>query len=298
MLKSLAKRLRAWPPLNLVATGVTRAITRAIGWQPEFIPKHLHKVGRVSCVLPNGRTMQIASRGDDWVSNRLFWYGWKGYEPETTPIYCALAAQSPVTIDVGSYVGYYTILAAVSNPASTVYAFEPLPAIYQRLVSNIRLNGLTNVVTQQAAVGEAAATAEFYYSTVTELPTSSSLSHEFMADAPQLHAAKVPVIRLDDFVSEHRIARVGLMKIDTETTEPQVLRGARVMLERDRPHIVCEILRGHETSGEIERLLKPLGYRFYLPTPDGLMLRESIDPHPEYLNYLLTTLEEEELRAL
>lgn len=297
-LKRILKRLRAWPPLNRPVTATARAVARVIGWQPEALPRHLHRVGLVTSRLPDGSTMKLWSRGDDWVSNRIFWYGWKGYEPETTPLLRALATRAAATIDVGSYVGFYTVLAALANRKGFVYAFEPMPAIFRRLERNIALNALDNVAVHQAAVGESTGTAEFFFTSEFELPTSSSLSSDFMDGTPQLAKKTVPVVSLDDFAREHAIQKVDLMKIDTESTEPAVLRGARMILERDRPNIICEVLHERGTAPELERILTPLGYRFYLLTPEGLDRRDHIETHPEHLNYLFTTMNEADLFSL
>ena len=58
-----------------------------------------------------------------------------------------------------------------------------------------------------------------------ELPTSSSLSYEFMRSADQLEVSHAPVITLDGFVCDNAIERVDLVKIDTESTEPPVRSG-------------------------------------------------------------------------
>jgi len=296
-LRAIGKAMRAWMPFNYVATSIARGITSSVGWQPEFLPRHLHKVGRVTCTLPNGRSFALWSRGDDWVSNRLFWYGWKGYEPETVGIFTALAAESNVTFDVGAYVGFYALVAALSNRESVVHAFEPMPAIFARLQNNVGLNGLTNVFVHECAVGEASGTADFYFHVQTELPTSSSLSPTFTAETAGLNARPVRVITLDDFVRDRSISRVDLMKIDTETTEPAVLRGARSMLERDRPHIICEVLHDRADAAAMHALLTSIGYSFYLLTPEGPIRDAAIKGHPQFLNYLFTTLSGEELRA-
>ncbi len=79
------------------------------------------------------------------------------------------------------------------------------------------------------------------------------------------------------------------MKIDTESTEPDVLRGAAKLLARDRPNIFCEVLKGRGAEGLLEEILEPLGYRFFLLTPEGAQERERIEGHPQWLNYLFTT---------
>lgn len=295
--KAALKRLRASQPFNRSATAIVRCFLATTRLHSEFIIKHLHRTGTVKRELPNGRTLFLWSRGDDWVSNQVYWRNWHGYEPESTPLFFRLATRAQVTLDVGAYVGFYTLLAAHANLTGQVYAFEPLPLVYQRLQQNIELNHLANTHCIAAAVGETDGTAEFFH-VPAEMPTSSSLSLEFMRPAGELRSLTVPVITLDRLVRKQGIERVDLVKIDTESTEPQVLRGMLETLRRDHPHILCEVLQGRGSEKPLEEILRPLGYRFYLLTPDGPELREHVQGHPAWLNYLFTTLGPDEVACL
>jgi FkbM family methyltransferase len=291
------KAVRASQPFNWLATSSVRAGLDLMGARPEMVVKHLHRVGPVACRLPNGRVLRLWSRGDDWVSNQVFWRGWRGYEPETAPLFFRLAARAKVTIDVGAYVGFYALLAAHANPSGRVFAFEPMPAIEARLVRNIRINHLANVTCIASAVGEIEGTAEFYH-VAAEFPTSSSLSREFMAAAGPVEHTPVTVVALDRFAEREGLSQVDLVKIDTESTEPQVLRGMSRVLGRDRPTLVCEVLRDRGSERSLEEILGPLGYRYYLLTPDGPLPRERIEGHREWLNYLFTPLGPDEVSRL
>lgn len=295
--KTILKKARYSQPFNRVATSTARSLLTAAGWSSEFVIKYLHRVGTVESELPNGRVLRLRSHGDDWVSNQLYWRGWSGYEPESVPLFFRLAARAGVTLDVGSYVGFYTLLAAHANPAGRVYAFEPLPAIYQRLCSNVALNGLANVRCINSAVGEEEGTAEFFHVDV-ELPTSSSLSYNFMKSAEGLRSSHVPVTTLDRFVGENSVGRVDLVKIDTETTEPQVLRGMTEIIRRDQPIILCEVLPGRGVEKELEDVLSALGYNYYHLTPESPVPCERIKGHHEWLNYLFTVLKPEDVAQL
>jgi FkbM family methyltransferase len=236
---------------------------------------------------------------DDWVSNQVFWRGWRGYEPETSPLFFRLAAHAAVTLDVGAYVGFFSLLAGHANPRARVYAFEPLAAAFERLGQNIARNALSNVEAVAAAVADAAGKLDFFHApTKAGIPCSSSLSYEFMAGTENLRKTAVPVLRLDDFVREKGLERVDLLKIDTESTEPAVLAGALTTLERHRPNIICEVLRGRGAERRLEEILAPLGYRHYLLTPDGPAPRERIEGHPDWLNYLFSALPANEVARL
>jgi len=291
------KKLRASQPFNYIATTAVYGLLGAAGIQSESVIKHLHRVGLVRRRLPNGRTLCLWSRADDWVSNQIYWRGWDGYEPESAPLFFRLAARSRVTIDVGAYVGFFSLLAAHANAGGSVYAFEPMADVYARLQKNIALNQLENIRCVPSAVGERDGTAEFYHVS-SGMPCSSSLSLEFMQSASDVRSSTVPVVTLDRFARENGLDRIDLVKIDTESTEPQVLRGMVETIRRDRPIFMCEVLKDRGSERALDEILRPFGYRFYLLTPDGPVQRERIEGHPSWLNYLFTTLDPGEVGRL
>jgi FkbM family methyltransferase len=290
-IKESIKSLRSSQPFNRLTTSGVRSVLALSGIKSEFLIKHLHRIDLVESKLPNGRTLRLQSKGDDWVSNQVFWRGWEGYEPETVPFFFHLAQKSKVTFDIGAYVGFFSLLAAHANPDGKVYTFEPMPAIYKRLEQNIALNQLSNVETVLGAVGEEEGEAKFFHQNITELPTSSSLSFDFMKDNENIVSTDVKVYQLDAFAAEKNVSEVDLMKIDTESTEPEVLRGGKSLLENNHPHIFCEVLKGRESEKPLEEILRPLGYNFYLITPEGLLEKQNIEGHEEYLNYFFSTLD-------
>lgn len=237
------------------------------------------------------------SRGDDGVATQVFWRGWEGFEPEAGTLFYNLARRASVVFDVGAHVGFYSLVAAGANPHAQIFSFEPMAPVFQRLRNNIALNRFRNVQCFHTAVGEETGNADFYH-VATGIPSSSSLSHEFMQDYGALEVSTVPVIRLDDFVQENGIEKVDLMKLDTETTEPQVLRGMIRTLRRDHPGILCEVLPGYGCEQALQEILSPLDYNFYLLTQDGPQQCATIEAHPQWRNYLFTTLDESALASL
>ena len=103
---------------------------------------------------------------------------------------------------------------------------------------------------------------------------------------------------VDAFVNDHQLSVVDLVKIDTESTEPQVVRGMSQTLARHRPHLIVEVLGHTRTEDELTNLLRPHGYRFFHLRPDGPTLQSSIRPQPPWDNYLITTLAEEDVSSL
>jgi FkbM family methyltransferase len=283
------KEVRSWPALNVPATALSRGALRLAGARSEFLVKHLPRSGTVVSRLPNGARMRLWSKGDDWVSNQVFWREWHGYEPETTPLFFRLAQSAGTVIDVGAHVGYYTLLAALANPAAKVYAFEPIAALFARLQAHVALNHLDNVTCHPQALGERIGTAPIYLSREAELPCSAGLAAAFYAPwAASMTSRSVPVNTLDSFVAAAGIGRVDLIKIDTETSEPEVLKGAAATLRRDRPDLIVEVLTGHDVESRLHALLDGLGYRYYRLESGGLAPAARIAADGAFPNWLFS----------
>lgn len=286
--KALLKAVRRLPPVNWPLTNGVRAVMRSTGRRSESLVQHLPRSGRVCSRLPDGQWARFWSRGDDGVANDVFWREWHGLEPEQTLLFHEFARRSRVTLDVGAHVGFYTVIAALTNPAGRVYALEPLPTVFKRLEQNIALNNLTNVRAFRVAAADVDHEAEFFHVVTDDIPSSSSLSQVFMEQSDStLQSTTVSAVRLDTLLDDETISSVDLVKIDTETTEPAVLNGMINVLCRSRPAIFCEVLRGGDGAA-ITALLKPLGYRFLLLTANGVEERSRVEPVNEWRNWLFT----------
>ena len=194
----------------------------------------------------------------------MFWRGWDGYEPEMTPLFWRLATAARVTLDVGAHVGFHAILAAIANDRGSVFAFEPLPQVFERLQRNLALNRLQNVTAVPQAAGATDGWAPFFH-VPGLIPCSSSLSEAFMRGTSGLETVMVPVVRLDTFARTHRVTAIDLIKLDTETTEPDVLAGMGELLPRSRPDIFCEV----QPRGDADALTGILASaRLFVLSPD------------------------------
>jgi FkbM family methyltransferase len=77
---------------------------------------------------------------------------WADKEPETIE-WINSFRDGDCFFDVGANIGIYTLYAASRYPNSKIYAFEPDPKNYFRLLENVLLNGYTNIVPLPLAVG-------------------------------------------------------------------------------------------------------------------------------------------------
>jgi FkbM family methyltransferase len=289
-IKEIAKKIRISQPFNRLATTSLKALFHDGRTTPEIILKYLPKVGQVNSRLPNGKTLKLWSFGDELYTNHTYWYGWNALEPETKTLFFEMARNSRVTLDIGAHVGTYALAAAWANPRGRVFAFEPLPVVFDRLSRNVALNQLSNLTCVRAAAGSHDHAADFYHvpnktMDTTGVPSSSSLSWDFASQpGVPIEATRVDVISLDRYLTENSIPAVDLIKMDTEETEPDVLRGMLITLATSKPKIICEVLK--EKNSELEDILGPLKYDYYLLTPDGPRKRKRIRAATARDNYL------------
>jgi FkbM family methyltransferase len=208
----------------------------------------------------------------------LYWLG--AYEADTMGPFLEWATTADLILDIGARDGSYALLAAAVNPEAEVWAFEPDPAGFAALERNLVLNPTIGVRASQTALAAHTGTASFFVA-----GGNSSLRQDFRSGG--VAEVEVRVERGDDFLAANAAGRrLDLLKIDTEGTEVDVLAGLRRTIVRDQPVVVCEVLRGREEDA-LENFFRPLDYRAFWLTANGLEARDRVEGDPTYrfVNY-------------
>lgn len=140
------------------------------------------------------------------------------------------AAGSSLTfLDVGANVGDWTAHAlgclARRARSGVVHAFEPAPAAHAQLER--RFAGEPRVVARSTALSDQRGTAPLYL--VGAVAGTNSLVDQGIGSP-----ICVPVTRVDDYLAEHAIEHVTLLKSDAEGLDLAVLRGGLGALDAGR----------------------------------------------------------------
>lgn len=140
-------------------------------------------------------------------------------------------------MDVGSSLGLYVVCLGdlVANAGASVISVEPVPQNLVRQKRNVELNGYQKLVRYfQVALGSAAGELRIGFDEMSG--DNNAIIHESGDIA-------IPVTTLDRLVDDSECGRVGLIKIDVEGYEPEVVEGARKTIIRDRPIVFAEFNR-------------------------------------------------------
>lgn len=161
------------------------------------------------------------------------------YEPYETQLILRQAKSGDVVVDVGANIGYYTVLLADKvGRNGKVYTFEPDKINFKILIKNIEANNLKNVVAVNVAVGGKNGKDFLYKSRENFGDHKLKTPPARGSGTPPLEEREIiKVIKLDDYLKD---LKIDLMKIDTQGWEPEVVEGAKKIIERDKPTIFFE----------------------------------------------------------
>lgn len=178
------------------------------------------------------------------------------YEPYALDCFLALVECSVpgAVMDVGANVGLYGLLASAYSDRE-VHCFEPAPDTAQVARDSAAASGLTMHVAA-IALGDDAGAAMLYLSDSTD--ASNSLNPAFRVHKREI---VVPLEKLDHYVARTRL-EPSIIKIDTETTEPDVLAGAQESIRRYRPWILVEVLWS-QVEDRLHAVMDQFDYTYY-----------------------------------
>ena len=172
-------------------------------------------------------------------------------------------------IDAGGYVGDTALLFS-SYTDKSIHVFEASPSNMDIIRETIRLNQLENIVPVSKALGEKSGTATF---SLGERNSCNSLVERPGYNYP--NHIEVPVITLDDYVRENNL-EVGLIKVDIEGGEQQLLKGAVETIRTQHPILLISIYHSandfFEIKPMIEKMCDKYTFRIIKPANSAIVI--------------------------
>lgn len=177
-----------------------------------------------------------------------------------------------VILDVGANVGHYSVMLRNRKVVLPIYAFEPHPVAFGKLEEAAAVHKFIPV---QKGAGETGLTTVMYDYAENSGSEHASMYREVIAGFRKSAVEEIAIdlTTIDDFVEEHRLTDIALLKIDTEGNELNVLKGARRAIARGMIHVIQ--IEFNEMNVVSRTFFKDIidtlpGYDFYRLLPDGL----------------------------
>lgn len=206
-------------------------------------------------------------------------------EPWMAPLLRALLTQFPgVFLDVGVNVGQTLCKVKAIDPARVYWGAEPNPVCVHYSQELIRLHGYTDVTLVPVGLSDRDGLLELELHNENLDDSSATMVDNFRPNTKVHRTFIIPVLRFGNAAKGLGGQSIGVVKIDVEGGEREVLLGMEERIRSDRPAVVLEILPVGDRMArlprqeEVERLFSRNAYVLHRIgyTPSGITLR-SID---------------------
>lgn len=188
-----------------------------------------------------------------FIKSKVFGSANKGtfYDQQTLRIAKLSLSVNSDWIDAGAHIGGFSRLFKKLAPLGKGYSFEPIPSL-----SRIIKDRIPDISVNQMALSNFCGETRFEF--IKDDPANSALSHRpNRVKNRYVEKIAVRVQRLDCYF-ENIDHNIGLIKIDVEGAEYELLKGAKNLIVKDRPIIVFET--GNATLPKIYQWFEKIDY--------------------------------------
>lgn len=194
-----------------------------------------------------------------------------------------IVKEGDIVFDVGANIGHHSVcLAQIVGTTGKVFAFEPQLPIFHILCANAMINACENIYPVRAAIGEKHGAVEL---PILDYKKDENFGALCIKNSKQTNNKSCQKYSIDELTIDplNAITSVDFMKIDVQTFELYVLRGALKTIMKYKPHLFIEISPywmkeiNNYNYREIYTLLQSLDY--LILTPD-LTLEQDIPNFP------------------
>lgn len=167
---------------------------------------------------------------------------WNG-ESWADPIYPALLAHFPGSfVDVGVNLGQSLARLRAYDRERDYLGFEPNPACVEYTRRFLNLNKLEQEKIITAALADADGAAQLLLTRDDPTDPGATIVDGFKGAAGIASSVPVAKISFRTVEADHRVGKIGMIKVDVEGAEREVLIAMEHRLRSDRPSILIEIL--------------------------------------------------------
>lgn len=140
--------------------------------------------------------------------------------------------------DIGANVGLYSVLFGKRFPSGQIISFEPNMDLHPLLVNNFAINNISNFLIEKKALSSSSGTGEMF--SENSRPGAGRIRLE---SDPAETINKFEITTGDEYIRDHPLLIPGLIKIDVEGHEPEVIKGMAQILSAHRPTLTIEVFK-------------------------------------------------------
>jgi len=251
--------------VDLAASFLLRRKLRGGG----FIVRTFAKGRRIEAKSKHGLRWRLDP--DEYVDRFVLTHGF--YEEEVIEALVSRIRPGDCFWDVGANLGLHALTIKHLEPGTSVYAFEPNPAL-SRLLAEVALANDVEVTVSPVALDEKAGPAEFF---IFKGNVGMSGLRNWQGDA-SAEVIEVEKDTGDALASSGRVRRPNVIKIDAEGSEHSILKGMTALLAGQDLHTLV-IEDSPDGMTPLKTLLRRAGF-----TLDKLERKEPT--HHNLENYL------------
>lgn len=176
--------------------------------------------------------------GHEFFVNPDDWHFWRTvkqgkWEPSTFHILSQFIKKDSICLDIGAYIGPIALFA--SRICKKIYCIEPDPYAYEKLLTNIRLNKISNIIPVQCAIHNMNGVINL------GCPDGIGKSTTSILTASEKNTFTVESKTIDSFIDTWGIERLDFLKIDAEGSEFFFLPSFKEMLIKWKPTLYLSV---------------------------------------------------------
>ncbi|NRG16586.1 FkbM family methyltransferase [Rhizobiales bacterium] len=222
-----------------------QALNRDIEIIKRFISEN--KAFEFSIKTEDNTIFHLPNLFDDEIQ-KIIYSSRRFYEQEILESIEKYVPEDATILDIGANIGNHALYWARKSPNRKIVCFEPVSSTFEILKKNIEANNINaQISAHNFGVSDKPSKARIDRFSASNIG-ATRLRHD--------EAGELSLISIDGFISEEN--KIGMLKIDTEGFEVEVLKGADKTIERHKPIIFVETFANkfHETN----KILKRHGY--------------------------------------
>lgn len=232
------------------------------------------------------KTLKIKLSLRDWIQQQIYFFDF--YDERGIRFIQSQLKYGDTFIDIGANIGAYSLIAAkLVGEKGQVIAFEPINQVRNRLIENVALNKFKQIVLEPLAVFDENTKLTLHISSQDNFGMSSMHAHDEVSGLTQI----VQTVRIDEYVKNHFMNKIDMIKIDIEGAELFALKGMVSTLMRFKPLVLIEIcsdvLDGTNLrTDEIYTFFQQLNYSPFCINEEGRLVNCANLGKSDYRNFL------------